>query len=89
MLHAILHEIQTATGPVSVQALSRKLGVQPSALAGMLQFWVSKGRLQLDSGVGGLTEMTVCGQTHCLGRCPGPAKCPLHAKHPTTYSLTS
>ena len=88
MLHAILHEIQTASGPVTVQTLSRKLGVQPGALTGMLQFWVQKGRLQLDDGAGGLTTMTVCAQTHCRGRCPGPAQCPFIQKQPTTYSLT-
>jgi hypothetical protein len=87
MLHAILHEIQTASGPVTMQQLSRKLGVQPSALEGMIQFWVQKKRLVIDDGMGGASEISVCGGKTCFHSCPGPAQCPLVSKPLTTYTV--
>ena len=48
MLKQVLREIETAQGPITVRALSRKLGVEPNALEGMIQFWVRKGRIQDD-----------------------------------------
>jgi len=77
MLYAILHELQTAPGPVTLQQLSRKLGIQPGALDGMIQFWERKGRLVIDDGLGGAAEINVCGGKTCLRSCPGPAQCPL------------
>jgi len=46
VLQQVLREIESARGPVDASALSRKLGVEQSALEGMLQFWVRKGRLR-------------------------------------------
>ncbi len=87
MLHAILHELQIAPGPVTMQQLSRKLGVQPGALEGMIQFWVQKGRLAIDDGMNGATEINVCGGKTCLRACPGPAQCPLVSDPLTSYTL--
>ena len=87
MLHAILHELQTASGPVTLRQLSRKLGVQESALAGMIQFWVQKGRLSLTESAGGMAEMQVCSSQACFRSCPGPAQCPLVTQMPAGYHL--
>ena len=89
MLHAILHELQTPDGPVTLRALSQRLRVQPGALAGMIQFWVQKGRLELDDGFGGAAEISVCGGNRCARACPGPAQCPLVSDPLTTYTLHS
>ncbi|HHB91003.1 MAG TPA: hypothetical protein ENK60_06805 [Anaerolineae bacterium] len=90
MLHAILHELQTASGPLTLRQLSRKLGVQESALEGMIQFWVRKGRLVVDDGAGGLSEMRVCHSIACgLRACPGPGACPLTLKPPIRFHLSS
>ena len=87
MLHAILHEIQTVSEPITLTQLSRRLGIQPTALAGMIQFWVQKGRLVTDGGMGGLSHVSVCGGKTCLRTCPGPAQCPLVSKPLTTYTI--
>lgn len=78
MLHAILHELQTTPEPITITQLSRKLGVQRSALEGMIQFWVRKGRLSIDDDLGGgAAEVSVCDSKACLRSCPGPQQCPL------------
>ncbi len=87
MLHAILHEIETAPGPITVRALSRKLGVQPSALEGMIRFWVQKGRLTMADGPMGVSSISVCSGKRCLRACPGPAQCPLVSDPLTTYTI--
>ncbi len=87
MLHAILHELQTASGPITLRQLSRKLSVQESALAGMIQFWVRKGYLVSEEGADGQAEIQVCGNQTCLRSCPGPARCPLVSKAPVSYQL--
>ncbi len=90
MLHAILHELQTASGPMTLRQLSRKLGVQESALEGMIQFWVRKGRLVVEQGQGGAVaaEATLCSGAVCgLRACPGPDSCPLLARGPAAYHL--
>ena len=49
LLRQVLQEIESAQGPISLNDLSRKLGVEPSALEGMISFLVRKGRLQQDA----------------------------------------
>ena len=87
MLHAILHEIETTPGPITMRELSRKLNVQPGALQGMIQFWVQKGRLAIDDAPGGLAEISICANKMCFHACPGPARCALHSTPLTTYTL--
>ena len=86
MLHAILHELQTASGPVTLRQLSQKLGVQESALEGMIQFWVQKGRLVRSETPGQGAEVQVCSGAVCRVRaCPGPGACPFVPKSPAAY----
>lgn len=87
MLHAILHELQTTQGPITLRQLSRKLAVQESALEGMIRFWVQKGELSLEEAPGGASEIQVCSSKACFRSCPGPAKCPLVSPTPTSYRL--
>ncbi len=86
MLTQVLHEIITAREPLSLTRLSAKLGVEPSALEGMLAFWVRKGRLRDDDAEEALTCQTGsaggCGHT-----CTGPETCAFVAKTPKRYSL--
>lgn len=89
MLHAILHELQTTKEPITLRTLSQKLHVQQSALAGMIQFWVQKGRLELDDGFGGAAKISICGGKRCARSCPGPSQCPLVSDPLTTYTLHS
>ncbi|HEY51869.1 MAG TPA: hypothetical protein G4N94_00225 [Caldilineae bacterium] len=85
MLQQVLHEIETANGPVYYGELARKLGVERSALDGMIQFWVQKGRLRRNVPPGH-TDSTICGGS-CRGSCPGPNSCPFVMKTPQAYSI--
>ncbi len=61
MLSRILEELREAKGPLDLNEMSRRLGVERRALDGMLQFLVRKGRLR---EVGPIAE--AC--SHCTGR---------------------
>lgn len=52
MLHQILVALERANGSLSLAELSQELGIERSALEGMISFWVRKGRLK-DSAVAG------------------------------------
>jgi hypothetical protein len=83
-LRRVLDEIQTARGPVSLSDLSLRLGIERSALEGMLQFWIRKGRLkEMDAGT------AVCLEGDCTGSCRGIESCPLLTKLPRTITLAS
>ncbi len=86
MLKQVLQAIETADGPVHIAALSRQLGIERSALDGMIAFWVQKGRLQ-DSE----TADTACAPTsgHCGPTCTPTGRCAFVAKMPKSYSLPS
>ncbi len=83
MLNQILHEIESAQGPQTINELSRKLGMEPDTLEGMLQFWVRKGRIQMDEGNSSGDEVN----GGCTKSCSGTAECVYIAKMPKTFSL--
>jgi len=89
MLNQILHTIEDASGPVNLNDLSRKLGIERSALEGMIQFWVRKGCLRDDDAdlAAEAAAMSNCASTSCGGSCAGMADCPFVAKMPKTYSI--
>jgi hypothetical protein len=82
MLNQVLREIETAQAPITVRALSRKLGIEPDAMEGMIQFWVRKGRLQDDDAVSCNNQLR-----NCSTSCSGTADCAFIAKMPRTYSF--
>jgi len=86
MLTQILNEINTSSEPVSLTALSHKLGIERSALEGMLDYWVRKGRLR-DDDAEAEKHNIVCQTGACGSSCAGPAHCVYVAKIPRTYSL--
>jgi len=47
MLRNILVEIEKSHGVISLSVLSSRLGIQKSALHGIIQTWVRKGKIQL------------------------------------------
>ena len=47
MLDELMKEIEKANGPISVRELAEKVGVEESALPGMLEFLEKKGKLSL------------------------------------------
>jgi hypothetical protein len=58
MLHRVLSELESAEGAVDLGEMAQRLGVERTALEGMIEFWVRKGRLRSDRppGAGPGTE---------------------------------
>ncbi|MCX7791583.1 MAG: FeoC-like transcriptional regulator [Chloroflexaceae bacterium] len=79
MLHQVLQALETASGPVSLDELSRQLGIDPGVLEDMIAFWVRKGRLQ--AGNGG-----VCGGS-CGGCGPQAQECAFRPAGPRVITL--
>lgn len=82
MLQLVLQEIESSGGTINLVDLSRKLGVEPGALEGMLEFWVRKGRLRSSSH--GCSTNAVCG-----GSCGSAQGCPFVIQMPHTFSLVT
>jgi DNA-binding Lrp family transcriptional regulator len=85
MLTQVLTEIQQANGPITINELSRRLGIESSALQGMIDFWVRKGRLRDDDAA--VAEEGACGGGSCGDNCFGLSACPFTAKMPRSYSI--
>jgi DNA-binding IclR family transcriptional regulator len=84
LLVAILETLQQAEYPLSLNDLSRHLNVEPSALQGMLDLLVHRGRLR----VLGPLDGTQCATLGCWGcSASGPARCPLVFNEPTRYEV--
>ncbi len=82
LLKQVLTTLEEAQGPVSLAALSQQLEVEPSALEGMIDFWVRKGRLRL-------VGATMCSSAGC-GACPAegsPLHCPALLVVPRRYEV--
>lgn len=68
LLLSVLHAIQAAGGPVTLNELSHQLEIEPSALEGIIAFWVRKGRLTTSDGT-----TTACGPATCSACAPADA----------------
>lgn len=82
MLYQVLHAIEQTQGPVRVQELAERLGIEPGALEGMIAYWVRKGRLQ-DLQVVETEGCAACG-TVCA---PGLQRCVFDNQARRTYTL--
>lgn len=84
MLKQVLQAIETAVGPIHIGELSQRLGIERSALEGMIAFWVQKGHLRDDQ-----VSAAACAPSgsHCGPTCTGTATCAFVAKMPRSYSL--
>ena len=83
MLSQVLREIKTTKGPITVQQLSRKMGVEPDAMEGMIQFLVRKNLLQDDETVKNCnSDSGACTSSSC-----DTSSCVFIAKMPKTYSI--
>lgn len=80
MLQQVLQAFESADGPVALDDLSRQLGIERSALEGMIAFWVRKGRLQELGGA--------CAQQGVNCTCSGhPAGCSFIKTGPRVITL--
>jgi hypothetical protein len=87
MLREVLRLIETAGGPLTVTELSRRLGIDPGALEGMLEFWAHKGRLVVDGGTAAACSGSCMAGASGCGGCSGAAGCPFMARLPRSYSV--
>lgn len=81
MLGRLLEELEAAQQPLTLQELSARLGVEPSALEGMLQTLMRMGKLRDDRAA----TMEACA-LRCAS-CDQMSECALLARLPRTYSL--
>lgn len=72
MLYEVLQAIEQAGGPVTLPQLSRRLGVEESALRPMVDFWVQKGRLAAVDPVPDAQKEDACGGMPCYAACHHP-----------------
>ncbi len=86
LLHQVLAEIEAADGPLTVNELSRRLGVDASALAPMIEFWVRKGRLRDEDTA--VAEEAACAAGACGATCAGTNNCVYVARMPRSYTPT-
>ncbi|MEA3309824.1 MAG: FeoC-like transcriptional regulator [Chloroflexota bacterium] len=84
MLQRILNEFESASGGMSVNELGRRLDVERSALEGMIDYLVRKGRLQDDKAA---AAAMMCSSGGCGTSCPGAHKCPFVVETPRTFSI--
>lgn len=79
MLRQVLETLEQAQGPIPMDELSRQLGIERSALEGMVSFWVRKGRL---------TEQhaSAC-SGHCGSSCGESSTCVFASTGPRTIEL--
>ncbi|MCD4672672.1 MAG: FeoC-like transcriptional regulator [Anaerolineaceae bacterium] len=85
MLKQLLTELGNAESAVNLSELSLKLGVERSALDGMIAYLVQTGKLQ-DDEKAQENELAMCGQGGCAS-CPGVQNCPFVLKMPRTFSI--
>lgn len=86
MLRQVLRELESAKSAVNLNELSRKLGIERSALEGMIAYLVQKGELRDDERAQEIA-MGLCDSGSCGGSCPRPQGCPFVMKMPRTFSL--
>jgi predicted Zn-ribbon and HTH transcriptional regulator len=81
LLNNVLHTIQSADGPLTVDDIAHAVEADPGAVAGMLDLLARKGRLRVD---GALTcEASACGGCG-FG---GAGRCPFVVKTPTRFEI--
>ncbi|MEX2144302.1 MAG: FeoC-like transcriptional regulator [Anaerolineales bacterium] len=84
MYSKVLHELESAQGTIRLEDLAGRVGIDPSALKSMLEFWVLKGRLR--TGEMETADIAACSGA-CGQSCPGAAQCVFVARMPTMYGV--
>lgn len=83
MLAQLMAVINAKNEPISLEGLSEELGVEKSALEGMLDFLVRKGKLRY-SDLGQVPEDGICSGAGCIA-CRKAGSCPFAGKMPKVY----
>ncbi|MBN2048104.1 MAG: hypothetical protein JW750_09695, partial [Anaerolineaceae bacterium] len=86
MLGKILKEIESADGVISLEQLSQKMGVQSSALEGMIEMLIQRGKLEVvDSQADDCESGDCCGsKPSACASCGTGGECPFLLRYPKT-----
>ena len=86
VLDSLLAELRAVHGPIRSIDLAERIGVSESALSGMVDVLVSKGRLSPAAAVGD-GGAVACSGGACGSSCVGLDQCAFIANVPSTYTL--
>ena len=86
VLDTLVEELRAARGPIRSADLADRVGVSESALTGMIDVLVAKGRLSA-AGNPGAGESVACSGSACGTSCVGLDQCAFIVNVPTSYSL--
>jgi hypothetical protein len=86
LLESLVDELRTARGPIRSADLADRVGVSESALAGMIDVLVAKGRLSAAESAGA-GESVACSGGACGSSCVGLEQCAFIANVPQSYTL--
>jgi hypothetical protein len=86
LLDRLIDELGRARGPLTTRALARRVGIDESALAGMLGVLAAKGILSVPSELAG-SGPAACTGAACGKTCVGLDRCPFVAKTPDTHAF--
>lgn len=88
VLDRVLEELRSAKGPIRLRDLAVRVGVERSALDGMLGVLVEKGRL-ISSETQPITEEFACTGAACGKTCVGLDECPWVVEAPVVLAVQS
>jgi hypothetical protein len=83
MLYQLMTVMNSTDGPISLDRLSKALGMEKSALKGMLDLLVRKGKLHY-SDLGQIPQDGGCSGMACMS-CGKASQCPFAGKMPRVY----
>ena len=86
VLDTLLTELRTVRGPIRSADLAERVGVSESALSGMIDVLVAKGRLS-PGDAPGAGEAVACSGGACGSACVGLDQCAFIANVPASYTL--
>jgi len=86
VLDRVVEELRSAGGPIRLHDLAVRVGVERSALDGMLGVLVEKGRLT-SSETQPITEEFACTGAACGTTCVGLSECPWVVEAPVVLGL--
>ena len=87
ILDRVLAEARSASAPVRLRDLATRLGIEESALGGILDLLAHKGDLVV-SNDSVIQEGLTCWSNACGATCVGLSACPFVAETPTSYSVS-
>lgn len=86
VLETLVDELREVRGPIRSADLAERVGVSESAVSGMIDVLVAKGRLSAADNPGA-GQSVACSGSACGTSCVGLDQCAFIAKVPASYTL--